>query len=182
MRRSGKHSQINSQIVRKDMTKFGRVFIVTLSVLLSTWLLFHREAVHADTACGREMANAVTTNKELVLRALNELWNERDVSAVERYWGDPYIQHNPDIPNGREGLKRTVAGLKPGFKYEPGMIVAEGDLVMVHGRYTEWGPKPVVTVEIFRIKDGRLVEHWDVTQEEVPVELTKSGNPMFTPK
>src|SRR5262245_54118125 len=55
----------------------------------------------------------------------------------------------------------------PGLTYEPGMAVVEGDLVMVHGRYVGWGPKPMVAVDIFRVKDGRVVEHWDVLQEEV---------------
>jgi predicted SnoaL-like aldol condensation-catalyzing enzyme len=68
------------------------------------------------------------------------------------------------------------------FKYEPGMAVAEGDLVMVHGRYTGWGPKPMVAVDIFRIADGRVVEHWDVMQQEVPASETASGNPMFAPR
>jgi predicted SnoaL-like aldol condensation-catalyzing enzyme len=60
------------------------------------------------------------------------------------------------------------------------MIVAEGDLVMIHGRYTGWGPKPMVAVDIFRVVDGKLVEHWDVLQEEVPASATASGNPMFS--
>ena len=61
------------------------------------------------------------------------------------------------------------------------MIVAEGDLVMVHGRYVGWGPTPLVAVDIFEVKNGKVVEHWDVMQEEVPASGTASGNPMFTP-
>jgi len=61
--------------------------------------------------------------------------------------------------------------------YEPGMAVADGDLVMVHGRYTGWGPKPMVAVDIFRVKDGKVVDHWDVMQEKVS---TASGHAMFT--
>ena len=60
------------------------------------------------------------------------------------------------------------------------MATASGDLVMVHGRYTGWGPKPLMAVDIFRVKDGKVVEHWDVMQEEVPADQTTSGNPMFT--
>ena len=64
--------------------------------------------------------------------------------------------------------------------YEPGMAVADGDLVMFHGRYTGWGPKPMVAVDIFRVKDGKVVEHWDVMQEEVGAADTASGHAMFT--
>ena len=67
-----------------------------------------------------------------------------------------------------------------GLTYEPGMTVADGDLVMVHGRYTGWGPKPMVAVDIFRVENGKVVEHWDVMQEEVPASDTASGNAMFT--
>jgi len=119
-------------------------------------------------------------NRDLVLEAVTALFVKRDVTAIDRYWGTPYIQHNPLIPKSREHLAEFVKSLGPHFKYEPGMIVAEGDLVMVHGRYTGFGPKPLVAVDIFRLKDGKLVEHWDVAQEEVPAGQTKSGNPMFT--
>ena len=48
-------------------------------------------------------------------------------------------------------------------------------------RYIGWGPKPLVAVDIFKMKDGKVLEHWDVMQEEVPASATASGNPMFTP-
>ncbi len=67
------------------------------------------------------------------------------------------------------------------FKYEPGMMASSGDIVMIHGRYTGLAPKPLVVVDIFRVNDGKLLEHRDVMQEEVPAAQTKSGNPMFTP-
>jgi predicted SnoaL-like aldol condensation-catalyzing enzyme len=60
------------------------------------------------------------------------------------------------------------------------MAVADGDFVMVHGRYTGWGPKPMVAVDIFRVNDGKVVEHWDVMQEEVSAAETASGHAMFT--
>ena len=73
-----------------------------------------------------------------------------------------------------------IANLGSDFKYEPGMVIAEGDYVMIHGRYIGWAPKPLVAVDIFRVVDGKLVEHWDVMQEEVPAGQTASGNAMFT--
>lgn len=120
------------------------------------------------------------SNKDIVLKAMTELFVERDVSAIDRYWGNPYTQHNPGIPNGHEVLAGIVKGLGADFKYEPGMVVGDKDIVMIHGRYTGWGPKPMLAVDIFLVKDGKLVEHWDVMQEEVPAAATKSGNPMFT--
>jgi predicted SnoaL-like aldol condensation-catalyzing enzyme len=92
-----------------------------------------------------------------------------------------YIQHNPVIPSGRTAIPGLIAGLSKEFSYEPGMVVAEGNLVMVHGRYVGWGPKPMIAVDIFRVVNGKLVEHWDVMQEEVPASKTASGNPMFSP-
>jgi predicted SnoaL-like aldol condensation-catalyzing enzyme len=118
-------------------------------------------------------------NKALVSEAMSAVFIRRDASAVERYFSPAYVQHNPLIPNGRDAIPGLIAGLTLGFRYEPGMIVAEGDLVMIHGRYTGWGPKPMVAVDIFRIAEGRLAEHWDVMQEEVPAAQTANGNGMF---
>ena len=122
----------------------------------------------------------MSKNADLVLTAVTELFVNRDTSAVERYWSDSYLQHNPGIPDGRADLAGLVAELPDDFRYEPGLVVAEGDYVMIHGRYTGWGPEPIVGVDIFRIADGKLAEHWDVLQEEVPAAATKSGRSMFT--
>ena len=112
--------------------------------------------------------------------AITEAFINLDKTAIDKYWSDQYIQHNPQVPNGREGLKQLFGFLGSDFKYDIGLIVADGDFVMVHGRYLGFGPKPLVAVDIFRIKDGKLAEHWDVLQEEVPPENTASKNPMFT--
>ena len=120
------------------------------------------------------------SNKQVVLKVLKGAFVERDVSVVDRYFSADYVQHNPAIPNGRKAIANLIPTLKEDFFYEPGMVVAEGDLVMVHGRYVGWGTKPLVAVDIFRVKDGKVVEHWDVMQEEVPASATASGNPMFS--
>ena len=118
-------------------------------------------------------------NKALVHRALDELFNLHDLTALDRYWHPAYIQHNPDFADGPAGLRDVAAG-KPDFKWEGGMMVAEGDVVMVHGRYSAaaFGPVPFVAVDVFVVKEGRLVEHWDVLQ---PEKATRTGHPMFTP-
>src|SRR6266699_832536 len=121
------------------------------------------------------------SNKQVVLNALKGAFVERDVTVVDRYFAADDVQHNPSIPIGPKAIADLIPTLKADLSYEVGMVVAEGDLVMVHGRYVGWGPKPLVAVDIFRVKNGKVVEHWDVMQEEVPASATASGNPMFTP-
>jgi predicted SnoaL-like aldol condensation-catalyzing enzyme len=118
--------------------------------------------------------------KQIALRALTGVFIDRDPRAVERYFARDYIQHNPTIPNGAAPIGDLISKLSKTFSYEPGMVVAEGDLVMVQGRYVGWGPKPMIAVDIFRVANGKVAEHWDVMQEEVPPSATASGNPMFT--
>ena len=119
------------------------------------------------------------SHKALVKKALTELFVKGDLTALDRYWSDHYIQHNPMIGNGRDALKALVTSLGPDAKAEFGLMIEDGEFVMVHSRYTGLGPKPLVAVDIFRIKDGKLAEHWDVLQEEVPAAMTASKNPMF---
>jgi predicted SnoaL-like aldol condensation-catalyzing enzyme len=119
------------------------------------------------------------SNREIVLKVLKGAFIDRDPSVVEKFFAPTYTQHNPAIPNGRGPIPALIASLKKDFSYEPGMAVAEGDLVMVHGRYVGWGPKPMIAVDIFRVANGKVAEHWDVMQEEVPASATASGNPMF---
>jgi predicted SnoaL-like aldol condensation-catalyzing enzyme len=121
-------------------------------------------------------------NKSLVLEAMTSLFQRHDVSAVDRLYAPDYIQHNPHIPQGREALRSLVAGLSSAVHYEPGLIVAEGDLVAIHGRIRGWADALQVVVDLFRIEDGRLAEHWDVLQNEVPLTNTLGGIAMFDPE
>lgn len=119
-------------------------------------------------------------NKALVLEAFETLFNKRAYEAAERFWSPNYIQHSPHIEPGREGLFDLIKGISATLKYEPGVIVAEGDFVIVHGRFSGFGqPVNWIAADILRIKDGVLVEHWDVIQDEASHEQSKSGRPMF---
>ena len=119
-------------------------------------------------------------NKALVLEAFETLFNKRDYAAAERFWSPDYIQHSAHIAPGREGLFNLIKGVPPTLKYEPGMIVAEGDLVIVHGRFSNLGlPVNWIAADIVRIQNGILAEHWDVIQDEATEEQSKSGRPMF---
>jgi len=119
-------------------------------------------------------------NKALVLEAFDTLFNKRDYETAQRFWSPDYIQHSAHIEPGREGLFNLIKSLPPTLKYEPGTIVAEGEFVIVHGRFSGFGaPVNWIAADIVRIKDGVLVEHWDVIQDEVTQEQSKSGQPMF---
>ena len=119
-------------------------------------------------------------NKALVLEAFDTLFNQRDYAGAEGYWSPDYIQHSAHIEPGREGLFNLIKSLPPTLRYEPGTIVAEGDFVIVHGRFSGFGaPVNWIAADILRIQDGILVEHWDVIQDEATEEQSKSKAPMF---
>jgi predicted SnoaL-like aldol condensation-catalyzing enzyme len=119
-------------------------------------------------------------NKAIVLKAFDTLFNKRDYTSAERFWSPNYIQHSAHIEPGRDGLFNLVKAAPPSLKYEPGVILAEGDYVIVHGRFSNIGlPVNWIAADVVRLKDGILVEHWDVIQDEATQQQSKSGNPMF---
>jgi predicted SnoaL-like aldol condensation-catalyzing enzyme len=121
-------------------------------------------------------------NKRLVLEAFDTLFNKRDYEAAKRYWSPDYIQHSAHIEPGRDGLFNLVRSAPPTLRYEPGLIVAEGDHVIVHGRFSGRGsPANWIAADILRIENGVLREHWDVLQDEATEEQSKSKVPMFGP-
>jgi len=118
-------------------------------------------------------------NRRLVLEAFDTLFNKRDYASAEKFWSPHYIQHSAHIEPGRDGLFNLVRTLPPTLKYEPGTIVADGDFVIVHGRFSGFQPVNWIAADILRIEDGILVEHWDVIQDEATREESKSKAPMF---
>jgi predicted SnoaL-like aldol condensation-catalyzing enzyme len=121
-------------------------------------------------------SSSAEANKALVLAGISGVFIERDPTVLDRLFSDDYQQHNPQIPNGRAAIKVLLSNLSRDFKYEPGLVMAEGDYVSIHGRYTGWGPKPMIAVDIFRVANGKIAEHWDVMQEEVPASQSANGN------
>lgn len=124
-------------------------------------------------------ALANDANKDLVVKAVTELFVNKDLTAIDRYWAEDYIQRNPGLASTSAVLKDALKDMPAELSYEIGMVIAEGDLVAIHGRYTGWGPTPLIVVDIYRVENGKLAEHWDVGQDEVLE--TASGNPMFEP-
>jgi len=118
-------------------------------------------------------------NKAIVLEAFDTLFNQRDTQKAERFWSPDYIQHSAHVPAGRDGLFGTI-GNAPHLRYENQLAVAEGDYVMLHGRFSHIGqPANWIVVDICRLQNGVLVEHWDVIQDEVGQAASAGGHPMF---
>jgi predicted SnoaL-like aldol condensation-catalyzing enzyme len=119
-------------------------------------------------------------NKATVLEAFDTLFNERDYAAAERFWSPKYIQHSAHIAPLREGLFVLVRSSPDTLRYENQLIVAEGDYVKAHGRFTRNGrPAAWIATDVVRFKDGLLNEDWDVLQDEATGAESVSGLPMF---
>jgi predicted SnoaL-like aldol condensation-catalyzing enzyme len=141
-------------------------------------------SLHIAIPSKREGRNMIRTtpeqNKALVLEAFDTLFNKRDYDAASRFWSDKYTQHSAHIEPGREGLLGLVRSLPDSLRYEHGLILAEGDYVIVHGRFSGTGrPAAWVAADVVRIENGVLAEHWDVLQDESTEAESKSGLPMF---
>jgi predicted SnoaL-like aldol condensation-catalyzing enzyme len=112
--------------------------------------------------------NATAAAKALVLQATGDLFVQKKLTAIDQYWAEPYLQHNPQLASGVEPFRALVTTVvpAPGFTYQRSRAIADGDLVVTHGRYTGFGPRPVVAFDMFRVRDGKIVEHWDALQPE----------------
>jgi predicted SnoaL-like aldol condensation-catalyzing enzyme len=130
-----------------------------------------------DSGTGKRRQETVMTttehNKQTVAR-LYEAFRRKDVDAFDDLVAEDYAQHNPQAGNGRAALKEFIAAVGP-LDVEIHRMVAENDLVVVHGHLKTWD---MAAMDIFRFDDdGRIIEHWDVLQ---PVAATSvSGNDMF---
>jgi predicted SnoaL-like aldol condensation-catalyzing enzyme len=119
-------------------------------------------------------------NKPLVLEAFDTLFNKRDYVAAERFWSPQYIQHSAHIPPGKDGLFNLIRSLPESLRYKNQLIIAEGDYVIAHGRFSGNGrPKAWIAADIVRLENGLLKEHWDVLQDEASKAESISGLPMF---
>ena len=122
----------------------------------------------------------MSNNREFVLTAFDTLFNKRDYDTAAKFWSPDYIQHSAHIPPGRDGLFNLVKSAPPELRYENHVANADGDYVLLHGRFVNNGrPRAWVASDVIRVASGRIVEHWDTLQDEVTREESKSGLPMF---
>ena len=120
-------------------------------------------------------------SREIVLEAFDTLFNTRDYEAAAAFWSPDYIQHGAHIPAGGSGLFELIKNLPPTLRYENRLVVGTGDMVIAHGPFSGIGlPANWIAADIILTKDGVLVEHWDVIEDEAAMRASKSGNPMFS--
>jgi predicted SnoaL-like aldol condensation-catalyzing enzyme len=125
-------------------------------------------------------AMSAEKNRAIVLEAFDALFLERDYDKAASYWSADYIQHSAYISAGRDGLFDLAKALPATARYENAVAVAQGDYVILHGRFSGHGlPRSWIVADIVRMKDGLLSEHWDVIQDEATKAESKSGSPMF---
>jgi predicted SnoaL-like aldol condensation-catalyzing enzyme len=120
-------------------------------------------------------------NKKTVLEFYEAGLNKKDFEAAAKYFGPKYIQHNPGAPDGIEGFKTFVNFLREKFPNSHSEIkkaFADGDHVILHVHSVrEPGTRGRAIVDVFRLENGKIVEHWDVAQD-IPEKMPHS-NGMF---
>lgn len=119
-------------------------------------------------------------NKQIVLRAYQRIFGDLDVSAVDEYMSKDFVQHNPTIADGPEGVKQLVRMLAsqgvPKQAIEFKHVLVDGETVVLHSRY-EMAGKEWRFIDIYRVENGKLVEHWDAMMQ-MP-DARANNNPMF---
>jgi predicted SnoaL-like aldol condensation-catalyzing enzyme len=130
--------------------------------------------------CQENNCEIAANNKKIVVEFYQKLFGDKDISAIDQYIVEDYIQHNPVAADGRQALKdfanKWIAN-QPKTQVDFQKVVADGDLVFLHIKTKSISGKDLSLVDIFRLKNGKIVEHWDIMQE-VP-EKSANPHPMF---
>lgn len=106
------------------------------------------------------------SNVEIVQQAMIGLVDENDSKVLERYWHESYIQLNPSMNDDQEGIKNLLPMLDSTFKWRPEIMVEENNLVITQRRIHGGRLVPFIVIDIFKIENGKITDHWDVIKEE----------------
>jgi len=132
-------------------------------------------------AAGAADAQQQEANKKVVVEFYEKGLNQKDFEAAAKYFGPRYTQHNPNAPDGPEGFKTFLQFLKekfPNSRSEIKRVFADGDYVILHVHaIREPGTRGNAIIDIFKLENGKIVEHWDVVQP-IP-EKAANSNGMF---
>src|SRR2546425_2223492 len=147
--------------------------------ILLMWLASQDDRSYCRRESGRKEATGMNSPEEtraFVLNAFDTLFNRRDYDTAATFWSPHYIQHSAHIPPGRDGLFDLVRAAPPDMRYENHVAAADGNHVLLHGRFTSNGrPRAWVAGDVIRVENGVIVEHWDTLQDEAAREESKSG-------
>ena len=153
------------------------------SLLLFSAVIISSQLMSCTNKSATQEVNSnseIESNKKIVLDFYQQMFGDKDLTAVDKYIAPEYIQHNPTVADGSAAFKKAAEGWfkgAPKTNIDVQHIAAENDLVFLHIKNTNPDGSLVSTIDIFRLKDGKIVEHWDVHQD-VPKE-SANPHPMF---
>ncbi|WP_314241223.1 ester cyclase [Empedobacter tilapiae] len=159
------------------MKKIIIPIIIGSTILLSTQMV---SCTNKTETSQTNVNSEIESNKEIVLKFYQQMFGDKDLRAVDKYIAPEYIQHNPTVADGSAAFKKAAEVWfkdAPKNKIDVQHIAAEGDLVFLHIKDTNLDGSLKSVIDIFRLKDGKIVEHWDV-QQDVPKE-SANQHPMF---
>jgi predicted SnoaL-like aldol condensation-catalyzing enzyme len=154
--------------LRKGEDKMNRK-VMALTICLAVLLIVGKALAQQLAPTGHAAdAKQMEENKKIVVAFYDEALNQKDFDAASKFLGPRYTQHNPAVVDGPEGLKAFIAFLKdkfPNNHSEIKRIFADGDYVILHVHAVrEPGTRGNAIVDIFKLENGKIVEHWDVNQ------------------
>jgi predicted SnoaL-like aldol condensation-catalyzing enzyme len=124
------------------------------------------------------MVYDLEANKKNVVEFYDLIINRKDFESARKYMGDHYRQHNPRVADGPDGLRAHIEDLKnnfPDVRSEIKKVIAEGDYVVLHVHSRRTSTRQLAIIEIFRLENSKVVEHWDVVQEIPETSLNSNG-------
>ena len=186
------HKVLPFPVNKQSNKKMSKAKLTLLSLASFTILLFscnskdsgtttqgNVDSINKQIQTFSDNQKQTEVNKKLVADFYQELFGDKEVNSIDKYIGETYIQHNPSVADGKEALKKGVTEWfkgAPKEKIDIQHLNAEGNFVYIHTKGKR-GAATVSIIDIFRLENGKIVEHWDVSQE-VP-EKSANAHPMF---